>query len=126
MDEMQERSSKGTSAQALEHEFAAERASALGRLGRKLEAALAALHQFDADHARPGSPAEQRRQRAALAQHASTALWHFVVQREACGLRDMRSLLRDYRVPPDVAASMGALPQRPLIRPSTSASADPP
>ncbi len=38
------------------------------------------------------------------------ALWHFVVQREACGLRDMRYVLRDYRVPPEVAARMGVMP----------------
>jgi hypothetical protein len=47
---------------------------------------------------------------------ASVALWHFIVQREACGLRDMRYVLRDYRVPPEVAARMGALagpPARP-------------
>ena len=39
---------------------------------------------------------------------ASVALWHFIVQREACGLRDTRHVLRDYRVPPEVAARMGA------------------
>src|SRR4051812_6111840 len=37
----------------LDHEFAQERASALGRLGRALEAALAALAAFDANHASP-------------------------------------------------------------------------
>jgi len=36
------------------------------------------------------------------------------VQREACGLRDMRYVLRDYRVPPEVAARMGVLPQENL------------
>jgi hypothetical protein len=52
---------------------------------------------------------------------ASVALWHFAVQREACGLRDMRYVLRDYRVPPDVAARMGVLPEmprRPARKPS--------
>ena len=48
---------------------------------------------------------------------ASDALWHFVVQREACGLRDLRYVLRDYRVPSEVAARMGALPdERPKSR----------
>src|SRR5215475_12738989 len=80
--------------QLLEHEFAQEKASALGRLGRALEAALQALERFDAE------PAEKRREtRAALAAEASLALWQFVVQREACGLRDLRAVLRDYRVP---------------------------
>jgi hypothetical protein len=32
------------------------------------------------------------------------------VQREACGLRDLRYVLRDYRVPREIAARMGALP----------------
>jgi hypothetical protein len=36
------------------------------------------------------------------------------VQREACGLRDMRHVLRDYRVPPEVAARMGVLPIEPV------------
>ena len=40
---------------------------------------------------------------------ASLALWHFVVQREACGLRDLRYVLRDYRVPHEVYARMGAI-----------------
>jgi len=52
--------------------------------------------------------------RASLVAEASVALWHFVVQREACGLRDIRYVLRDYRVPPEVAARMGALPPQPL------------
>jgi hypothetical protein len=39
-----------------------------------------------------------------------------VVQREACGLRDMGFVLRDYRVPAEVAARMGAWPQ-PQARP---------
>jgi hypothetical protein len=66
------------SSDALEHEFAQERAATLGRLGRALEFALSALSQID-------SP---RHERERLVEEASVALWHFVVQREACGLRD--------------------------------------
>ena len=102
---------KQTPADLLEHEFAQERASALGRLGRALEAALAEL-----DAASPPSAAasaQHRQRRASLVAQASVALWHFVVQREACGLRDMRYVLRDYRVPPEVAARMGVLPVEP-------------
>jgi hypothetical protein len=40
--------------------------------------------------------------RARLLQEASDALWCFVVQREACGLRDQRAIMREYRVPRDV------------------------
>lgn len=94
----------------LHEEFARERASALGRLGRALEAALAALARFDAGEQRDTPHADVRQLRAALVAEASDALWHFVVQREACGLRDLRYVLRDYRVPSEVAARMGALP----------------
>jgi hypothetical protein len=106
----------------LEHEFAQEKASALGRLGRALEAALAALAAFDAGERRAAPAAERAEQRAALVAEASVALWHFVVQREACGMRDLRYVLRDYRVPAEVAARMGVLsieptrPRRPQRR----------
>jgi hypothetical protein len=94
--------------QLLEHEFAQEKASALGRLGRALEAALQALERFDAERRDAPWPSEKQREtRAALAAEASIALWQFVVQREACGLRDLRAVLRDYRVPAEVAARMG-------------------
>jgi hypothetical protein len=97
----------------LEHEFAQERASALGRLGRALETALAALAEFDASHPRDESSRAVRKKMVA---EASTALWQFVVQREACGMRDMRLVIRDYRVPAEVAAHMGAMPEQPPRR----------
>ena len=97
-----------TQVQLLEHDFAQEKVSALARLGRALEAALDALARFDAEHA--AASAEDRRSRAALVAGAGVALWHFVVQREACGFRDIRQVLRDYRVPAEVAARMGVLP----------------
>jgi len=109
---MPQRKTRQSSADALADEFRQERAAALGRLGRALEARLAALAQFDADsHA--ASTAEERQLRASLVAEASVALWHFVVQREACGLRDLRYVLRDYRVPHEVAARMGVLPREP-------------
>jgi len=100
-------------AELLEHEFAQERASALGRLGRALEAALAAIAEFDAGRQPETGSMDHRQARAGLVAQASLALWHFAVQREACGLRDIRQVLRDYRVPPEVAARMGAWPQKP-------------
>src|SRR5437660_5885438 len=101
-------------AELLADEFIQEKASALGRLGRALEASLAALAEFDAGRGQASSAAEYRQMRASLVAEASIALWHFVVQREACGLRDLRYVLRDYRVPREVAARMGALPREPL------------
>jgi hypothetical protein len=104
-----------TPAAVLDYEIVQEQASAFGRLGRGLETALAALRAFDAAHSQTGgdasgeAPPEQRR---ALVSAAGYALWMFVVQREACGLRETRSLMRDYKVPAEVQERMGVLPAR--------------
>jgi hypothetical protein len=93
----------------LEYELAQEKASALGRLGRRLESSLAAIAEFDAQH--PPSTehtAEPGGKRAALVAAAGTALWYFMVQREACGLRDGPQVFRLYGVPAEVVARMGA------------------
>jgi len=96
---------------ALDYEIAHEQASALGRLGRALEAALAALSGFDRAQAEgqasATAPAHTVRKR--LVQEASHALWCFIVQREACGLRDQRLIVREYGVPAEVKNRMGAL-----------------
>jgi hypothetical protein len=97
-------------AAALDYEIAQEKASTLGRLGRALEAALAALRDFDAQPRERS--ADTRRERRELVEQAGYALWLFVVQREALGLRDARQLMRDYRVPADVQARMGLLPAK--------------
>ncbi len=91
---------------ALEHEIAQERASALGRLGRALESALAALADYD----RTNLVHDAGRRR--LVHDAGDALWCFIVQREACGLRDPRPVLREYGVPAEVYACMGAFGSR--------------
>ncbi len=95
-------------AAVLDYELAQEKAAAFGRLGRRFEAALAALEAFDREPA-PDSGADPQRKaaRSVLLDAAGHALWCFVVQREACGLRDSRQVFRDYRVPPDVIARMG-------------------
>jgi hypothetical protein len=111
---MSYRKTKPSPIDLLEDEFAQEKASALGRLGRALEAALAALAAFDERERHERPSVDRGELRAALVAEASVALWHFVVQREACGLRDLRYVLRDYRVPPEVAARMGAVADAPL------------
>ncbi len=93
-------------AAALDYEIAQEKASTLGRLGRRLEAALEALRAHDEQQ--PTADAKQVRR--ALVAEAGHALWLFVVQREAIGLRDARQLMRDYRVPAEVQGLMGMLP----------------
>jgi hypothetical protein len=101
---------------ALDYEIAQERASALGRLGRRLEAALAALAAFDATP-NDDPPRVRRERRAALVAEAGEVLWTFIVQREACGLRDSTRAMRDYGVPGEVWARMGVFPAgKPLGR----------
>lgn len=98
----------------LAYEIAQEQAAALGRLGCALEAALAALSGYDRALAAPDlEPAgtlapSAAAARAKLVQEAAYALWCFVIQREACGLRDQRLVMRDYRVPREVQNSMSA------------------
>lgn len=95
-------------ADVLHYEIVQEQAAALGRLGRGLEDALRKLRDFDEARAqRPPEPSDGPHRRE-LVTEAGYALWLFVVQREACGLRDARTVMRDYRVPPEVQACQGA------------------
>src|SRR5262245_18258895 len=91
----------------LEYEIAEERASALGRLGRRLEVALTALASG------PRATNSDRKIRDGLVEQAGYALWLFVVQREACGLNKIDHVIQVYRVPNEVVARMG-----PLAKPS--------
>lgn len=91
---------------ALDYEIAQEQAAALGRLGRALEVALTAL--LEHDRAGPDfATAVGTRER--LVGEAGYALWCFIVQREACSLRDQRLIIRDYGVPREVQNRMGVL-----------------
>jgi hypothetical protein len=99
--------------EVLDYDIMREQAAALGRLGRALEVALTALS--DHDHAQAeragndaavAAPVTAIRKR--LVHEAGHALWCFVVQREACGLRDQRLIMRNYRVPREVQHCMGA------------------
>jgi hypothetical protein len=90
----------------LAYELAEEKASALGRMGRALERGLAKLREFDATHPRSETTQQARR---ILVREAGHALWMFVVQREACGMRDSRAIMRTYGVPGEVQHCMGPL-----------------
>jgi hypothetical protein len=59
----------------LNYEIVQEQASALGRLGRGLEAALEALREFDAAHPRSGVSPAERQTRRTLVAAAGHALW---------------------------------------------------
>jgi hypothetical protein len=78
------------------HELLEEQAAALGRMGRKAEAALAALR----DHQGEG--------RAEVLRAATDAVWCFLVQREVMGLRDRAQIVVDYRLPREVMVRLGA------------------
>lgn len=84
----------------LDHELREEMASALGRAGRRLEAALRRLDD-SSEVDRPAHVAEAR-----------DALWCLLVQRDAVGLRDGAALLvAHYGIPADVHA--GVVVERP-------------
>jgi hypothetical protein len=95
----------------LEYEIAQEKASALGRLGRRLEAALTALA------ACPRTANSDRKIRDGLVEQAGYALWLLAVQREACGLNNLAHVMQVYRVPNEVYARMGPLAM-PRIHPT--------
>jgi hypothetical protein len=99
--------SPDTPLDVLEYELVQEQAAALGRMGRALEGALAKLGEFDAAHPHLDAPASDRQARRLLVTEAGRALWMFVVQREACGLRDSRTVMRDYGVPGEVILHSG-------------------
>lgn len=89
--------------ESVQAEIAQEKASALARAAGRLEDALAALRAFDEEPPAQGDTAARR----PLVDAAGQALWYYVVQREACGLRDVESVLREYRVPREVYLRMG-------------------
>jgi uncharacterized protein DUF6665 len=81
----------------LRHELLEEQAHSLGRAGRKVEAALAALEAHPRGEGR-----------GALLKTAADAVWGFLVQREVMGLRDRAQVIAQYRIPRDVLARIGA------------------
>lgn len=86
----------------LEGELLAEKASSLGHHGRLVEAAMARLRDHDAG----GGSADER---LALVKRAAREVWAFFVQRELCGLRDQKDVIKHYGIPPEVIARLGAV-----------------
>lgn len=83
----------------LESEMLAEKASSLGHHGRLVEQALAAVRAFE------GSAED----RLPLVKKAAHEVWAFFVQRELCGLRDQKEIIRFYDIPPEVLVRLGAM-----------------
>jgi hypothetical protein len=86
----------------VENEIMAEKASALGHHGRLAEKAVAALHAHDAQP----DPAIDR---LVLVKAAAREVWKYFIQREMCGMRDHREVIREYRIPQDVLLRLGAM-----------------
>ena len=80
---------------ALRYELVEEQAATLGRMGRKAEAALAALKAHEGDG------------RGEAVKAAADAVWCFLVQREVMGLRDRARIIADYDIPREVMARLG-------------------
>jgi len=86
----------------VQQEIAEEKAGALGRSGRRLEHALETFRQHEATRA----AAQANRER--LLWDLAERIEAFVVQREACGLRDLRRILEHYDIPREAVARIGA------------------
>lgn len=86
----------------LKAELAGESASSLGHHGRQVEVAMNALRAFDAD----GKGAAEVR--VELIKTAATAVWKYFIQREMCGMRDHRWVIKDYGITNEVMFRMGA------------------
>jgi hypothetical protein len=80
----------------LEYELQQERAAALGRTGKRVEQTIAALEA--------GAGVEDE-----LLDHAASAVWHYMIVRDALGFHDHAAVLALYRVPPRVMARVGVV-----------------
>ena len=85
-------------------EIAQEKAQALALTARSLEAALHALREHDSRRVAAFGDAK----RAKLVALAAERVLHYLVQREAQGLRDPRYVFDYYSVPTEVIARLGA------------------
>jgi hypothetical protein len=93
-------------ADVLKHEVAEEKAEALGRSGRRLQHALELFRDHEQSRADSERATDARRDR--LLWDLAERVESFIVQREACGLRDSRRALEFYGVPNEAIARVGA------------------
>ena len=82
----------------LDHEIAAEKAASLGRAGEKVERTLRGLRACPA-----GAP-----ERGEQLKEATQAVYAYFIQRELCGLRRHNDAIRDFAIPSEVLARLGA------------------
>lgn len=86
---------------AIEIELQGERASALGEAGRRLDKAVSAY---------AGGETEE------TLDELATAVWHYMIIREAVGMFDHKAALAIYQVPPHVMARVGIVKRDPDLR----------
>lgn len=82
----------------LDYEIVAEKAASLGRAGRRVEQCLEKLRVHE------GGGEE----RSALLTEAVDAVYAYFLQREFCGFRRHDEIIREYRIPREVIARLGA------------------
>ena len=83
---------------ALSFEILAEKAASLGRAGQRAESCLAKLR----DHH------EKDDERETLVVEASEAVYAYFIQREVCGFRRHDEIIREFAIPKEVLARLGA------------------
>ncbi|MEL6436882.1 MAG: DUF6665 family protein [Pseudomonadota bacterium] len=91
--------------EAFDYEAKQETASALGRVGKKLEDAVAALERHDAT---PGANTD----RDVLVQEVADQAWAIMIQREAFGFFASRDIQKHYRVPREAMLRMGVVAKK--------------
>ena len=91
---------------AFAYEAMQETASALGRIGKQLEAALEAIRRHDAT---PNA----NRDREDLLQEAADRVQALIIQREALGLYASRDVQTFYDVPREVMLRIGIVRPKP-------------
>jgi len=87
-----------TGASVLDAEILAEKASSLGRAGQNVESTLRDLRELDAT-----APERPR-----AVKSAARAVYHYFIQRELCGFRSHADPIRQYGIPNEVLARLGA------------------
>jgi hypothetical protein len=85
-------------------ELLVEKGSSLGRAGRAVTEAIETLGDIDA-----GRIAGDRKEQIDV---AAGLVWELLVQQESCGIRNPQMTYREYKIPREVIARVGAVRPR--------------
>ncbi len=83
---------------ALGYEILAEKAASLGRAGERAEVCLTKLRNLSVEDS----------ERALLVKRAAEAVYAYFIQREICGFRRHDDIIREFAIPREVLARLGA------------------